>query len=44
MAIPHSLHEISMNVFEDVMHVFEGQRSMNKLVAKSFVRQFKIQA
>ena len=34
MAIPHSLHEISMDVSKDVMHVYKDQRAMNELVAK----------
>ena len=33
MAMPHSLHDISMDVFENAMHVYEGWRVMNKLVA-----------
>ena len=34
MAIPHSLHEKTMAIFEDVMHVYGGWRAMNELVAK----------
>ena len=39
MAILHSLHEISMDVFEDVMHVYKGQREMNELVANKLVEK-----
>ena len=34
MAILHSLHEINIELSEDVMHVGENQRVMNELVAK----------
>ena len=33
MAIPHSLHEISIDIFEDIMHVHENWREMHELVA-----------
>ena len=36
MAKPHSMHEINMDVAEDMMHVYEGWRAMNKLVAKLY--------
>ena len=34
MVIPHSLQEISMDVFEDIMYVYEDWRAMNEIFAK----------
>ena len=34
MAVPHSLHEINMEVSKDAKHVYEAWRAMNEIVAK----------